>query len=396
MFPSKGRDSPSIFLYWSGLTRLSAIVNKNVLLLMAIVVLMLFLSSGPISGLVQREVYKPAGGWHIDAKGQRPPRGIAIDSSGHIYLADALNDRIQKLTPEGKLILEWGSTGRKIGQFWVPAAIAVDLKRGAYVVDHDNNRVQRFDSNGTFIMSWGSEGAGEGKFLSPEGIAVDTNGGIYVVESTAHRVQKFTEGGRFITKWGSLGEEDGQFAFPNAIAVDFLRSAVYVVDSGNYRIQKFTTQGEFIRKWGSFGTLEGKFTSPNGIAVDSDGNVYVLDAGNNRIQKFNLSGQFMTAWDVGSPGPELLGGMTIDVNGTIYLVDAANNSIRKYARYGFEPVTIAPSSKGDLKAAETIQGAQTNTPNQLIGPDSTEILTILLIGLAILVSIIVFQIKRKR
>jgi tripartite motif-containing protein 71 len=102
------------------------------------------------------------------------------------------------------------------GQFINPAGIAVDSSGYVYVADAGNNRVQKFDSNGTFVTKWDFEGKGDGQFELPTTIAVDSSCYIYVTEINNDRVQKFDNNGKFITKWGSAGNGDGQF---NALEV---------------------------------------------------------------------------------------------------------------------------------------------------------------------------------
>jgi DNA-binding beta-propeller fold protein YncE len=166
-----------------------------------------------------------------------------------------------------------------------PVGIAVDSSGCVYVADYWNARIQKFDSNGNFITKWGSEGTGDGEFDDPAGIAVDSSGCVYVADAGNHRIQKFDSDGNFITKWGSSGTGDGEFSFPCGIAVDS-SGCVYVADAEDDRIQKFDSDGNFITKWGSSGTGDGEFSFPCGIAVDSSGNVYVADLHNDRIQKF--------------------------------------------------------------------------------------------------------------
>ena len=166
------------------------------------------------------------------------PRGMAIDSSGYVYVADTANDRIQKFYSNGNFITKWGSEGTGDGEFHWPPGIAVDSSGYVYVADAGNDRIQKFDSDGNFITKWGSSGSGDGEFSWLEGIAVDSSGYVYVVDSGNDRIQKFDSYGNFITKWGSSGSGDDEFSWLEGIAVDS-SGCVYVVDSGNDRIQKF-------------------------------------------------------------------------------------------------------------------------------------------------------------
>ena len=117
------------------------------------------------------------------------PRGIAVDSSGNVYVVDMDNNRVQKFDSNGKFITKWGSYGNGDGQFSYPAYIAVDTSGNVYVVD--SGRIQKFDSNGKFITKWGSEGSGEGHFSAPGGIAVDSSGNVYVADILNGSIQVF-------------------------------------------------------------------------------------------------------------------------------------------------------------------------------------------------------------
>ena len=313
------------------------------------------------------------------------PRGIAIDSSGYVYIADTSNNRIQKFTSDGRFVTKWGSYGYGDGQFSEPYSIAVDRNGYVYVVEKGNARIQKFTLDGQFVAKWGGWGNGDGQFDNPYGIAIDRNGYVYVGDTGNARIQKFTSNGQFVTKWGSSGSGDGQFNSPygpEGIAIDS-SGHVYVADAGNCRIQKFTANGKFITKWGSegngdsqfiwpygisidrsgdiyvtdyvwvkkftsngqfivkwgrdWGSGNGEFIYPRGIAVDSSGYVYIADSGNARIQKFTSDGQFVTKWGSGGTGAgQFVGpkGITVDSSGYIYVTEMGNDRIQKFTSDG--------------------------------------------------------------
>ena len=125
------------------------------------------------------------------------PSAIAIDSSsGNVYVADSGNNRIQKFTSSGKFkpdfVTKWGSPGSADGQFRIPSGLAVDSSGNVYVADTGNDRIQKFDSNGKFITKWGSPGSGDGQFSVPYGIAIDSSSGnVYVADKGNSRIEVF-------------------------------------------------------------------------------------------------------------------------------------------------------------------------------------------------------------
>ncbi len=272
--------------------------------------------------------------WGSEGSGDgqfRSPIGIAIDSSGNIYISDQGNHRIQKFTPDGTFLAKWGGYNGNDGQFHFPAGIAVDSLDYIYVADSYNSRIQKFTTDGTFVFKWGSYGNGDGQFYLPIGVAVDSSGFVYVSDWGNHRIQKFTADGTFVSKWGSQGTGDGQFQYPREIAID-ISGYVYVPDF-NHRIQKFTSDGTFICKWGGQGGEDGQFRNPTDIAIDDSSSIYVADKENYRIQKFTSNGIFVTKWgSYGSGDGQFFGpgAIALDANGYIYVCDVGNHRVEKF------------------------------------------------------------------
>lgn len=224
--------------------------------------------------------------------------GVATDSLGNVYIStygyitetgnpNMSLDRIQKFSPEGEILLEWGSEGKGPGELDRPQGIAIDSSGDVYVADANNHRIQKFSPQGAFIKEWGSEGTGPGEFSFPYDVAVDSQGDVYVSDWGNNRIQKFSSNGTFIKEWGSWGREQGQFRQVRGIASSKRGGYIYAVDGYNNRIQKFTLEGNFMLEFGGEGEGPKQFNSPRDVTVDNYGAIYVTDAANGRIQKFS-------------------------------------------------------------------------------------------------------------
>ena len=213
------------------------------------------------------------------------PRGVAVDPSGTgqaVVVADTINNRAQVLTNALAYSSQFGSVGTGNGQFRLPHGVAVDGAGLRYVADTNNHRVQVFTSGGSYSSQFGSYGAGNGQFISPQGVAVAPDGSVWVADTTNHRVQKFSSGGVYQSQFGAYGSGVGQFASPVGIACDSAGN-VYVADSDNHRVQVFDPGGNVLALFGGYGSGAGQMRSPEGVAVDFAGNVYVAESGNDRV-----------------------------------------------------------------------------------------------------------------
>ncbi len=259
------------------------------------------------------------------------PTRLAVDNSGYVYVADSMNERIQKFTSDGTFVTKWGGNGTGNSQFNNPQGIAVDSSGYVYVTDSGNDRIQKFTSDGAYVSQWGSYGSGDGQLNNPMGIAVDDLGYVYVADTDNNRIQKFTTNGLYVIQWGSPGTASGQFYQLRDIDVDNLRY-VYTVEEGNDRVQKFTSDGTFVTQWGSFGSGNGQFIWPEGIAVDNDGFVYVSDF-LDVIKKHESGGAYVTSWGSSGSGDGQFNtplGIAVDSSGNVYVADKFNHRIQKF------------------------------------------------------------------
>lgn len=192
----------------------------------------------------------------------RLPGGVFLGPDDLLYVADQGNSRVQRFTREGQFAGKWGELGEAPGHFGGknhpgsrfagPQFLAFDRHGAVYATDVAMDRVQKFSPEGKLLACWGSGGAEPGGFGpnpkdrsgkevtigGPIGICVDRQDRVWV-SATNHRVQLFTNEGKFLCGIGSEeGSAPGQFDIPHGLALDS-RGHLYVVDTMNSRIQKF-------------------------------------------------------------------------------------------------------------------------------------------------------------
>lgn len=341
------------------------------------------------SGAVDYVVTTLAGSGYTDhdngkgtASGFAMPMGVAVDSSGNVFVADQGNCLIRKIAPDGIVTTLAGSGtiatvdgGGASAAFDFPMGIAVDASGLAYVTDTLGHCVRSVNSNGVVKTIAGQPnvpGAGDGfhsaaAFNQPTGIAVDPAGNLYVADHDNNLIRKIDKDWNVTTLAGQAkvyGSADGtgtaaSFSGPQKIAVD-TQGNLFVADTGNHTIRKITPEGvvtTYAGQAGKPGAVDGKrsealFNYPDGLAFDSKGNLYVADSGNNAIRKISASGMVSTlagqagvtvyADGIGKAGTfKYPMDLTVDRNGCLYVTDG--NRVRKII-----PVTWAKKPKALL------------------------------------------------
>ena len=289
------------------------------------------------------------------------PYFIARDVAGNLYISDNGNNRIRKITQGGEVSTLAGSgvAGYADGpgataRFNRPAGIAVDTSGNVYVADR-SNRIRKISPSGEVSTLAGSGVAGyadgqgtTAQFSYPDGLAVDSSGNVYVADGGNSRIRKISPAGLVTTLAGSSsGYADGQgaaarFAYPFDVDVDSSGN-VFVVDINGCRVRKVTPSGSVSTVAGSGAcvytdgaTASAEFAYPSGIAVNSAGHIFV--AAEQRIQLIangtvsTLAGS-NTSGHVDGPGSNARFtwpyGLVVDSSGAVYVADSGNNRIRK-------------------------------------------------------------------
>lgn len=160
------------------------------------------------------------------------------DDDGYFYVSEfGENDRITKLDAEGAFVKTWGKSGERPGEFSRARALALGPDQLLYVADAINHRIQVFTRDGDFVRTFGTSGSEPGKLRYPYDLAFGPKGDLYIVEYENHRVSKFTKEGKWLDCWGKPGRQPGQLASPWAVVVD-RKGRVHIIDTENHRVQR--------------------------------------------------------------------------------------------------------------------------------------------------------------
>lgn len=233
-----------------------------------------------------------------------------FDPTGNLIVADQDNNRIRAITPGAVVTTFAGSTFGYVdatgtsARFGNPIGVAVNSSGTMYVADQSNVRIRSITPAGVVSTLAGNgtvdtvDGTGTAAtFGSLSDMAVDAAGNVYVVEKYNDSIRRITPAGVVTTlAGGTAGYADGsgaaaQFNNPTGIDVDSA-GTIYVADTSNHRVRTITPQGVVgtLAGSGTIGSLNGtcaasQFNFPLDVSVTASGVVYVVDGSNHLVRK---------------------------------------------------------------------------------------------------------------
>ena len=301
---------------------------------------------------------------------------------GTIYIADSQNNRGRQVnTVTGTInTLAGNGTGGFAGdgglatsaELKIPFGVAVDSAGNAYIADAQNNRIRRVSTTGiiTTVAGNGSAGsAGDGgpavsaSLNNPTGVAIDATGNLYIADQYNNKIRVVNIAGLISTFAGNgtvgNGGDGGPATaaalyYPGGVALDGLGS-MYIADTNNHRIRKVNISTGTITTIAGSGSVgyscaAGVATAvglhnPFGVAADASGNIYIADTYNQCIRKVTagnittLAGNGIASFG-GDGGPATSAslnypsGVVVDGVGDIYIADVVNNRVRMVSPLG--------------------------------------------------------------
>jgi len=359
------------------------------------------------------------------------PVGVAISSTGVIYVSDSSNNTIQSVNTSWQASALAGTSGQQgtsdgtgaAALFRQPGGVALDSAGNLYVADTGNSIIRRITSAGVVTTVAGSssnqgyrDGLGAAAwFNSPSAVAVDSAGDLYVADAGNAVIRKIATDGTvstFAGSAGATGSADGtgasaRFNQPSGIAVDGAGN-LYVADTFNQTIRKITPTGAVTTLAGLAG-ISGSvdasgtgalFNQPRGLSVDAAGNVYVADTANSAIRKITASGVVTTVAGLSTVAGFKDGtsidawlnqprDVKIDATGNLFVADTGNAALRKItptAVVTTPTITAAATPLPPTPSTPSASGGTTaDAPPGKSGGGSMEsgfVLGLLVIGLA--------------
>lgn len=213
--------------------------------------------------------------------------GLHIDRNGFIWTTDVQLHVVKKYRADGTLVMTLGKVGvagETNDTFNMPTNVLVASDGSIFVTDgYGNQRVVKLSADGKFIKAWGKKGTGPGEFRLPHSVAQDRSGRIIIADRcglgatkcTDGRIQIFDTDGKYLSQWRT---PNGNMA-PNAVAVD-AADRLYVDDTQNSKVWILDAKSLKVLE-----TADG--ASGHGMAVSSNGNDIYVTGGSDGVRRYS-------------------------------------------------------------------------------------------------------------
>ena len=330
------------------------------------------------------------------------PFGVAVDAAGNLFIADWLNNRVRKVDTNGIITTvagngSYGYTGdgnpATNAEFRCPAGVAVDSTGNLYISDYYNYVVRVVDANGIIrTVAGNGHGAGtqfggysgdgglavDAELWRPAGLTLDESGNLFIADYWNTVIRKVDANGIITTAAGDgtagyFGDEgpatNSELNYPFDAAVD-LQGNLFIADTKNNVIREVSTDGTILTMAGTGEeghtgdggvATHAEMGEPNGVAVDVSGSLYVADYSNSLIRKVIHFGPTLVlnkvglenagAYDVVVSNP--YGSVT---SGVVNLTVTYSNTVQFTARpaTGTVPMAVQFASPGVDNRGNTI------------------------------------------
>lgn len=298
------------------------------------------------------------------------PQTISFNAvTGNLQVADVLNNAIRLVSATGDVTTLTGTDRMYINgpladaRFYGARATVTDATGNIFVADAGNNAIRKITPGGMVSTYAGSPTGDYGYadatspskalFRDPRGLALDATGNLYVADYGNNCIRKITPAGKVSTLAGvnaagyvNYDSDATAVRFNGPIALTLNSTGLYVADQNNKAIRKVDINTGATSTAAGGSIYPDQIGTPQGITTDAAGNLYIADRGG-RILKltaqkilYTLAGKLNTSGFINGSGTDARfnwpTGVALDGGGNIYVSDFNNNVIRKVV------VTITP------------------------------------------------------
>lgn len=323
------------------------------------------------------------------------PQAVALGPGGEIYVADLADNEVRRVSPGGVVSIVAGDgtpcqTAPACGdggpatsaQLNAPTGVAVDSHGAVFIADAGDDEIREVASDGTItrIAGTGAECTGgatcgdggsarSARLASPDGVAIDRHGNVYIADSADNQIRRIDAHGTITTVAGDGSEcsaapacgdagpaTSAQLSYPESVAVD-ARGNLFIADNGDNEIRRVDAHGTITRlagtgaacatapKCGDGGPApSAALNAPEGVAVDASGRVAIADWGDNEVRIVSTGGTILrvagtgtacalppVCGDTGPAGSAQLSspdGVAVDSAGNVVIGDTYDNELR--------------------------------------------------------------------
>eukprot|EP00667_Euglena_gracilis_P008195 EG_transcript_8298 len=269
-----------------------------------------------------------------------------------------------------------------------PMLLTTDTEGNLFIADAGNARIRKLSSDGTVStvagsgqMGWRDGPAAEAQFRFLSSVSVDPRPGgtLLVADHMSHCLRAMDAAGMVSTLAGVPGESgycDGPARTARFMQLSFMQAGpkgdIFVLDRGNHCIRRIDPDALLVSTFAGNGRpglqdgvgSQAQFHFPSQCAMDADGNMWVTDTGNNAIRHVHPDGAVVTVAGNGTPGYadgegaeaqfDRPAGIVLDGNGNLLVADMGNDCVRLVTPAGFVSTLLAPG--GDPEARAGPQG----------------------------------------
>ncbi|HTK73914.1 MAG TPA: IPT/TIG domain-containing protein [Gemmataceae bacterium] len=243
------------------------------------------------------------------------PTGVAVDSNGNIYIADSGNNRVRMvfasgiigtLAGNGNTALFGDGGNSALAALNRPQGVAVDSSGAVYIADTGNHCIRRVVNAVIDTVASG--------LRTPIGVAVDDSGSIWVADAGDGTVRQFLKGGTLTAALpGARGIAIDAGGRVFAAGTD---RVVRVESDGSLTTIAGSGQCCYSGDGGPAGAA--RLNGPWGVVSDSSGNLYIADSGNDAIRVATVSATTFFIRSVANGASNLAGAVASGEVVTIY------------------------------------------------------------------------------